>query len=97
MRSEESMSITNDNDNEHYYNCDRRGAREKINFLRAKKFLIAQLIYPIEGRYIPLQNLEVDLVSGIVHKYDLECIIAHSVVNAYSGHKWLYIRIWYIV
>ena len=78
-------------------NCGNIGMREEVEFIQTSQFFHIQIASRGGKRCIPLQDFEITLSSGIVKKYELECIIQRSGNNAYNGHYWSNIKKWHMV
>ena len=84
-------SLCSSNSDRRCDTCENIGARENVEFVETKKFLILQFAHTLNARCIPLQNLELS-VNNVTKKYQLECIIERSGSNSYNGHYWSYLK-----
>ena len=73
-------------------NLENIGMTEKVQFIQTSQFFHIQIASRGGKRCILLQDFEIPLPSGIVKKYQLECIIQRSGNNAYNGHYWSNIK-----
>ena len=90
---EEALNNTlySSNSDRRCYTCENIGARENVEFVETKKFLILQFAHTLNARCIPLQNLELS-VNNVTKKYQLECIIERSGYDIDNGHYWSYLK-----
>jgi len=73
-------------------NCKHKGMTENLQFIQTGQFFHLQIASIGEIPCIPLQDFEITLSSGIVKKYELECIIQRSGSTANNGHYWSNIK-----
>merc|ERR1712105_97197 len=73
-------------------NCNNEGITEKVQFIQTGQFFHLQIASIGEIPCIPLQGFKITLSSGIVKKYELECIIQRSGSTANNGHYWSNIK-----
>ena len=81
-------------------NCKHKGMTEDVQFIQTGQFFHLQIASIGEIPCIPLQDFKITLSSGIVKKYELECIIQRSGNNAYTllpRHYWSNIKKWHMV
>ena len=76
------------NEHRHCENCNETGIYEDLQILETNQFFHILIISP-SGRCVPLQDFKLRLTSGIVKKYELQCIIQRYGIDANNGHFWL--------
>ncbi len=92
MREALMNRLNNFNEVRQCRNCNNEGLTEKVQFIQTGQFFHLQIASIGEIPCIPLQDFKITLSSGIVKKYELECIIQRSGSTANNGHYWSNIK-----